>query len=441
MKDPIAERGDEGKNDGKSDDKDLLGAALAIMAEEGFGGLTLRPLAKRLGYPIATFARQVGSKDELLDYLIALAARADEEDLVPWLRLVESFESIPRDALIEITEEVLRMRCGSGRPRSHFKCELIQAAAEQSAAPRRTGAMDRGRSSALARHDRARRKCADVVRHGSSARRLRDRRCRPRAHHRGFRCLSLDAARRHQAAVAWSFPWRADDAKHPLRTRDQRPTVTQRHPPWTAKTLTTGRDQNFGAIIAGIILDTGTDSVTHREVARRADMPHSSIAYHYPMQDDLVELGMNAIVEMVRSESLAAMDSKELPIVAGQLAYATFAIALAAARRPNLRPIAREMRRRRGENLMPWLQQNAPVDARVEVADVQAMSSVLIGAILLSRAGVLQFGPSPPSSSGSSATGRTCSSASADQGFRIEAGSVAEPSRIAVPASLPMTRL
>jgi hypothetical protein len=122
-------------------------------------------------------------------------------------------------------------------------------------------------------------------------------------------------------------------------------------------------------------------------------MPHSSVAYHYPMQDDLVELGMNAIVEMVRSESLAAMDSKELPIVAGQLAYASFAIALAAARRPNLRPIAREMRRRRGENLMPWLQQNSPVGARVEVADVQAMSSVLIGAILLSRAGVRNSAP------------------------------------------------
>jgi AcrR family transcriptional regulator len=393
VKDPIAGRGDQGKNGGKSDDKDLLDAALAIMAEEGFGGLTLRPLAKRLGYPIATFARQVGSKDELLDYLIALAARADEEDLAPWLRLVESFESIPRDALIEITEEVLRMRCGSGGPRSHFKCELIQAAASNPrlrAALAQWIAVDHQLWRAMVERaenvptsfDMAAALAAFAIDDVARALIIDD--------FDTYRWMRREGIRRLWHGLFLGQPMPPSILYERAISDQPSPNGT---PLWTAKTLTTGRDQNFGAIIAGIILDTGTDSVTHREVARRADMPHSSVAYHYPMQDDLVELGMNAIVEMVRSESLAAMDSKELPIVAGQLAYASFAIALAAARRPNLRPIAREMRRRRGENLMPWLQQNSPVGARVEVADVQAMSSVLIGAILLSRAGVRNSAP------------------------------------------------
>lgn len=393
VKDPIAWRGDQGKNDGKSDDKDLLGAALAIMAEEGFGGLTLRPLAKRLGYPIATFARQVGSKDELLDYLIALAARADEEDLAPWLRLVESLENIPRDALIEITEEVLRMRCASGRPRSHFKCELIQAAASN---PRLRPALaqwiavDHQLWRALTERaenvptsfDMAAALAAFAIDDAARALIIDE--------FDAYRWMRREGIKRLWHGLFLGQPTTPSILYERAISDQPSPNGI---PLWTAKTLTTGRDQNFGAIIASIILDTGTDSVTHREVARRADMPHSSVAYHYPMQDDLVELGMNAIVEMVRSESLAAMDSKELPIVAGQLAYASFAIALAAARRPNLRPIAREMRRRRGENLMPWLQQNAPVGARIEVADVQAMSCVLIGAILLSRAGVRNSAP------------------------------------------------
>jgi len=389
----IAKRRDQGKNDGKSDDNDLLGAALAIMAEDGFGGLTLRPLAKRLGYPIATFARQVGSKDELLDYLIVLAARADAEDLAPWLRLVESFETIPSDALIEITEEVLRVRCGSGRARSHFKCELIQAAAcnpRVRAALAQWIAVDHQLWKAMA--ERAEDTPASFDMPAALAAFAIDDAARALIidDFDAYRWMRREAIRR-----LWHGLFRGRPTTPSIlymRALSDQPSPNG-IPFWTAKTLAGWREKNFGAIIAGIILDAGTDAVTHREVARRADMPHSSVAYHYPMQDDLVELGMNAIIEMVRSESLAAMDGKELPVVAGHLAYASFAIALAAARRPNLRPIARELRRRRGENLMPWLRQNAPADVPVDVADVQAMSSALIGAILLSRAGVRDSAP------------------------------------------------
>lgn len=363
------------------------------MAEEGFGGLTLRPLAKRLGYPIATFARQVGSKDELLDHLIALAACADQEDLKPWLRLVESFEKLPLEAAIEITEEVLRMRCGTGRPRSHFKCEVIQAAATNPRLRRAITewiAVDRQLWQSLVHRAEEIPEALDMVAALEAFAVDDAARALIIDEFDAYRWMRREGIRRLWHGLFTGKP-SVPSVLYMRALSDQQ--SPNGNPFWSAKTLTTMRDQNFGAIIANLILDTGTDSVTHREVARRAGMPHSSVAYHYPMQDDLVELGMNAIVEMVRSESLAAMNSKELPLVAGQLAYASFAIALAAVRRPNLRPIAREMRRRRGENLMPWLQQNAPADVPVEVADVQAMSSVLVGAILLSRAGVNDSGP------------------------------------------------
>ncbi|MBO9581044.1 MAG: TetR family transcriptional regulator [Sphingobium sp.] len=390
---PIAPDDDCGRQDGRPQDADLLAAALAIMAEEGLGGLTLRPLARRLGYPIATFARQVGSKDELLDHLIALAARADRDDLEPWLQLVQSMETLPLEAVIEITEEVLRMRCGAGRSRSHFKCEVVQAAATN---PRLRPAIaewiavDRQLWQSMADRAEEKPQTLDMVAALEAFAVDDAARALIIDEFDAYRWMRREGIRRLWHGLFTGKP--SVPSVLYMRALSDQPSPNG-VPFWSAKTLTTTRDQNFGAIIADLILDIGTDSVTHREVARRAGMPHSSVAYHYPMQDDLVELGMNAIVEMVRSESLAAMNSKELPLIAGQLAYASFAIALAAARRPNLRPIAREMRRRRGENLMPWLQQNAPADLPVEVADVQAMSSVLVGAILLSRAGVNDSGP------------------------------------------------
>lgn len=373
--------------DGKLDSNALLDAALRIVAEEGLGGLTLRPLARSLGCSVATLARQIGTKDALIDHIVGLASRANEEELGPWLRLVESFETLPRESLIDISEEILRLQTGPGRLRSHFQCELIQAAAFN---PRLRSALaawtaiDHRFWEALAS------RCAEPVSFDM-----------PEALHAfaiddAARALSLDEfdayrwMRREGLKRLWFGLF--DGGPAAPNALFERAISTTPSPNglrfWTARELKSERECNFGAIIAGIVFDSGTDAITHREVARRAGMPHTSVAYHYPLQDDLMELGMNAIIDMVRAGSLAAMGGRELPKEAGKLAYASFAIALASARRPNLRPIAREMRRRRGESLLPWLRRNAPGHKGIDISNVQAMSSALIGAILLSRAGV-----------------------------------------------------
>ena len=396
MRKPILSEVDQGPtmngayqatDDSRFDEQRLLDAALAIVAEEGLGGLTLRPLAKRIGVSVASFSRQIGSKDQLLDHLIGLATRADEAELAPPLNVLTAFGTLPRETLIDITEDVLRMRCGPGRPRAHFKCELVQAAAFN---PRLRPAL-----------------AAWIAVDHHFFQILADR-CEPPVSFdlAGALCAFAidDAARALTMDDFDAYHWlRREGIKrlwHDLFAGKPTPTnplferalttleSNNAFPIWTVRPLTSARDRNFGEIVASIIMDSGADAITHREVARRAGTPHSSLAYHYPLQDDLVELGMQAVIEMVREGSEAAMDGRQLPVVAGQLAYASFAVALAAARRPNLGPIVREMRRRRGENLLPWLRRHVPGKPNIDMANVQTMSSVLIGSIFLTRAGM-----------------------------------------------------
>lgn len=375
-------------SDGRPDSEALLEAALAIVAEDGLGGLTLRPLARRLGWSLAGLSRQVGSKDQLLDRLIQEAARADAQTLAPWLRHVESFDMLPLPALMEITEDLLHLRAGpEGRARTHLKCELVQIAAfnpRLRAAVADWIAVDRRFWSALAA------RCASppsfdmgfaltcfAIDDGARALTLE--------HFDDYRWVRREGIRRLWAGL---FDGEETPA-NPLYERALSDVPSESEPPlWIARLLTSERDQSFGNIVASIILDSGMDAITHREVARRAGLPHTSVAYHYPLQDDLVELGMHATVEMVRVGTLAAMEGRYLPPVAGQLGLASFAVAVAAARRPSLRPIVREMRRRRGESLLPWLLKHNPGNPRIDMGNIQAMSSVLIGAIVLARADV-----------------------------------------------------
>ncbi len=373
--------------DGRPDAPALLDAALAIVAEEGLGGITLRPLARRLGVSLASLSRQVGSKDQLLDTLILEASRADERSLEPWLRYVESFDILPPGALIEITEEFLRMRSGPARARSHFKCELLQAAAfhpRLRPAAAQWVAVDRRFWEALARRSTNPHRFDTAFALTCFA--IDD----------AARALTLDKfdtyhwVRREGIRRLWNGLFDGEvTAPNPLFERALGDQPSESEPPhWTVRLLTSERDQNFGDIVVSIILDSGMDAITHREVARRAGLPHTSVAYHYPLRDDLVELGMHATVEMVQEGTRAAIDEGVLPSASGQLALAFFALAVAAARRPNLRPIVRELRRRRGEHLLTWLRSNNPDNPRIDIGNVQAMASVLIGAIVLARAGV-----------------------------------------------------
>ena len=137
--------------------------------------------------------------------------------------------------------------------------------------------------------------------------------------------------------------------------------------------------------IADAIGETGVASITHRMVASRAGIPNSSVAHHFRTRADLLDAGMGALILAMREELNGADrigDARRGPAVI----RATHSIALAAARDPGLRPVALDMRRRRGENVRGRIAAELGIDGALDGAAVQAAVMVLIGSGLAVQA-------------------------------------------------------
>ena len=137
------------------------------------------------------------------------------------------------------------------------------------------------------------------------------------------------------------------------------------------------------------LTERGVSALTHRAIAADAGVPHTTLIYRFPTQQDLVVAGLEFIISHV----LRAVDEGEL---SGDLATtpdrmnhvgehgldvgrATFALAIAAARMPRLAPSAADMRRRRGINLVKILRRMSPALPGIDMLAAQIASVGLIG--------------------------------------------------------------
>ena len=137
------------------------------------------------------------------------------------------------------------------------------------------------------------------------------------------------------------------------------------------------------------LTERGVGALTHRAIAAEAGVPHTTLIYRFPTQHDLVVAGLEFIISHV----LRAVDEDEL---SGDLSTApdrmnslgddgldvgraTFALAVAAARMPKLAPGAADMRRRRGINLLKILHRVSPALPGIDMLAAQLASVGLIG--------------------------------------------------------------
>lgn len=137
------------------------------------------------------------------------------------------------------------------------------------------------------------------------------------------------------------------------------------------------------------LTERGVGALTHRAIAAEAGVPHTTLIYRFATQQDLVVAGLEFIITHV----LRAVDEGEL---SGDLSAApdrmnsfgddgldvgraTFALAVAAARMPRLAPSAADMRRRRGINLLKILRRVSPALADIDMLAAQIASVGLIG--------------------------------------------------------------
>jgi AcrR family transcriptional regulator len=137
------------------------------------------------------------------------------------------------------------------------------------------------------------------------------------------------------------------------------------------------------------LTERGVGALTHRAIAAEAGVPHTTLIYRFATQQDLVVAGLEFIISHV----LRAVDegelSGDLTAAPGRMnsfgddgldvGRATFALAIAAARMPKLVPSAADMRRRRGINLVKILRRISPALPGIDMLAAQIASVGLIG--------------------------------------------------------------
>ncbi|WP_338760099.1 TetR family transcriptional regulator [Massilia sp. METH4] len=361
----------------------LLAAACAIIAAEGLQGLTLRPLAERLGVSVTVLTNHYGNRGDLVAAICRAGSAQEATGAKGWRTLLAPIGSLPGQLAASVAEAFLDEQATRQRDNATLYFELLHAGTwDQTIRPAladwtaqcRAFWDDFGRRAAIP---------APLIEtgwwHGYMLA-------------EGFYGLALDgdpsyrllrrlglqrvfaggAARAADAADGILFDRLGERMRHAEVPATDRGTA----PAWVAD----------AARACGIRLAMqGVGAVTHRAVAADAGVAHTTLSYRFPTQHDLVVAGLESITAHVLSAVEAeSLDDVERRRTAGDgarldLARANLAVALAARRMPPLVPRLAHMRSRRGANLAKVLQKYLPGASGVDALCAQVMSLGLTG--------------------------------------------------------------
>ena len=325
----------------------IIDAAIDIVVDNGLSGLTLRPLASRLGVSVAVISARMGSKDGLIDRIVDLAAQRDQRFFARWSGLAADVGPEDTVARAAVADLAFRDWVSAGRRQAIVLVELVHHHALQRAPSPR---LDRwlARASAF---------WSSLI-FGSPvlAPALTDVALGYVLDEAGFalgagddpayallRVLCLQRLAGGGLARA-DGPGREIERLIPLLEPDDLPGGGPDDP----------KRRHIADSAAGIIVSQGMNAATHRSVALAAGVPASTVVYHFGGRAALLVAGLHAVIarfhgarDRARAGAVAPGDDLE----ARDLVKATSMIALASLREPSLRPHALDMRRRRGENI------------------------------------------------------------------------------------------
>lgn len=368
------------------DARQLLNAACGIVAAGGWTALTLRPLAECLGVSVTVLSNHYGSRTEVVA-AICVAGCANEERLFGgWRALLARVGPLDPMALADLADTVLDELAVAERALSLLFVEALQATRwdvelRTAFAPWLHARM--GFWAELGRHGQLPAAVLDsgwlggyfidelahsIALDGLPSYRLLRRLC--------LRRLFGGAARQGDGALFDALfdalDYRAGEiaVSHGQDAADGWP----------------GRAARASALA---LIERGVGGLTHRAIASAAGVPHTTLSYRFPTQHDLVVAGLDYIIaHMVQAVDdgersgeppaalarLRAIDDQGLDV-----GRATFALAVAAARMPQLVPGAADMRRRRGRNLIKLLQGEMPALPQLDLIAAQIASVGMIG--------------------------------------------------------------
>nr|WP_274602715.1 TetR family transcriptional regulator [Sphingomonas sp. CFBP 13728] len=353
----------------------IVDAAIRIIVHDGLAGLTLRPLASSLKVSVAAISARMGTKDELIDRIVDIAAQRDQLFFDRWSALAAQMppgDSTVRAALADLA---FRDWMTAGGQQAIFLIELVHHHALQQAPSR---ILDQWLARAGAFWSN--------LMFGSPT--LADLALGYVLDEAGF---ALGASEEPAYAVLRVLCLqRFADGLRPcggaggtaierliaLLEPDDLPIAVPDDP----------KRQRIADSAARIIVSRGMDAVTHRSVALAVGVPASTVVYHFGGRAALVVAGLHAVIARFHGTRDRARADKTPPgddAEARDLVKATSMIALASVREPSLRPYALDMRRRRGENIrvtdLMTLGFGSRSDAGFDRATAQVISIALFG--------------------------------------------------------------
>lgn len=330
--------------------KDLIiEQALQLVASEGIDGLTLRPLAQRTGLSVASVTHHLGSKRTMIDLLALVALRAELAFHADCRQRFESIALLPVAARARLADQVF----GEWLDRNHlqltFLIELVHARVRE---PGDCAVLENWFTEAgefwsyMLFGTPAASKLAMGYILDEAAYSLG---VGENLYYTALRSLCLERlvqgifpADGVQSAVAEAF------AAIVAALKPSVPDGFVRLAEEESK-----RDR-IAACAADILSRRGIEGITHRSVGAAANVPPSTVVYHFGPREALISAGLHAIIADFHAQG--NRNAATAPGVqeerARRLVVATTLIANSSARFPALRPDALDMRRRRGENIV-----------------------------------------------------------------------------------------
>jgi AcrR family transcriptional regulator len=371
----------------------LLAAACRIVTIDGLAGLALRPLAQALDVSVTVLTNHYGTRADVLAAICAAAADCDAAALDGWRAMLAPLPAtLPPALAADLLEAVLEDQATRHRDLSVLFLEMLHACTWEDAlwpamahwfAVRRTFWHEVGRQARVAPDLIAcgwwhgyviAEQAYGVVLDGAGTYRLLRRLCLQRI-------VAGGAAAGPQAADATLFTLLAQQMQQMQQMQqagvaNAPATPAPRRPDW----------YGAAARACGIRLAAqGVGALTHRAIAADIGIAHSTLSYRYPAQHDLVLAGLESIIAHI----VTAVDADDLDQLQRlrtdndgdqlDLARASLAVAIAAARMPDLAGCVADLRSRRGGNLVKVFSKYLPHASGIDALAAHVVSMGLTG--------------------------------------------------------------
>ena len=319
----------------------IVDAAIDIIVRNGLAGLTLRPLAASLGVSVAAVSARMGTKEQLVDRVVDVAAQREQRFFDRWASFAVQVAPSDAAARAALADLAFRDWMTTTRRQAILLIEVVHHHALHEA-PSRT--VERWLAQAGV--------FWSTLVFGSAA--LADLALGYVLDEAGFALGAGDDSAYVLLRVlclqrfADGLRPRGDTSGAAIERL-----IAMLEPDGLAVTAVDDpKRQRIADSAARIIVSQGMNAATHRSVALAAEVPASTVVYHFGGRDALVVAGLHAVIARFhgtrkRAAGTAPGDDTE----ARDLVKATSMIALASVREPSLQPFALDMRRRRGENI------------------------------------------------------------------------------------------